>query len=171
MITVQPEKKEDYTAIYEINRLGFGRESEANLVKSLRKRADFIRELSLVAVKDRKVLGHILFGPIGIQTNKNILPALAPAPMAVHPEFQNRGSGSELLRQGLERCRNLEQKVVVVVGHPAYYPRFAFTSARAKGLESPFPVPDEAFMALELAPGVLSNVQGMVTYPPEFFDV
>ena len=59
MITVLPEKKEDYTAIHEINRLGFGLESEANLVESLRKRADFIRELSLVAVEDRKVLWDI----------------------------------------------------------------------------------------------------------------
>jgi predicted N-acetyltransferase YhbS len=47
MISVLPEKKEDYTSIYEINRLCFDRESEANLVESLRKRADFIRELSL----------------------------------------------------------------------------------------------------------------------------
>ncbi len=161
----------DYAAIHEINRLGFGRESEANLIESLRKRADFIRELSLVVVKDRKVLGHILFSPIGIQTSKKILPALALAPIAVHPEFQNCGIGSELVRQGLERCRKLGHKGVIVVGHPTYYSRFELTSARAKGLEAPFSAPDEAFMILELAPGVLRDVTGMVIYPPEFFDV
>jgi putative acetyltransferase len=75
------------------------------------------------------------------------------------------------VRQGLERCRSLEHKVVVVIGHPTSYPRFGFTSARAKGLEASFPVPEEAFMALELAPGVLSRVTGMVIYPPEFVDV
>ncbi len=171
MITVQPKKREDATAIHEINRLGFGRENEANLVENLRKHPDFIQQLSLVAVGDRRILGHILFSPVVIQTNKGDLPGLALAPMAVHPEFQNRGIGSKLVRQGLEWCRNLEHKVVIVVGHPTYYPRFGFTSARAKGLEAPFPVPDEAFLVLELSPGVLSGVTGMVIYPPEFIDV
>jgi putative acetyltransferase len=88
--------------------------------------------------------------------------------MAVHPDFQNRGIGSALVRQGLEICRDLGHAVVVVVGHPDYYPRFAFTSARAQGLEAPFPVPDEAFLAIELVPGSLRGVKGSVVYPPAF---
>jgi putative acetyltransferase len=91
--------------------------------------------------------------------------------MAVHPEFQNRGIGSELVRQGLERCRKLGYKVVIVVGHPTYYPRFGFISARAKGLETPFPVPDEAFMVIELTPGALNGISGMIIYPPAFEEV
>jgi putative acetyltransferase len=58
--------------------------------------------------------------------------------------------------------------VIVVVGHPEYYPRFGFSSARAKGLEVPFPVPDEAFMALELVSGALDGIAGLVIYPAAF---
>jgi putative acetyltransferase len=168
MIKIQPEKGEYDTAIHEINVLGFGLENEARLVENLRKSPDFIPELSLVAVKDKRVVGHILFSRITIQTKIGSFPALARAPMAVHPKFQKQGIGSKLIRQGLERCRNLGYKVVIVVGHPNYYPRFGFTSARAKGLETPFLVPDEAFMVIEVAPGALNGISGMVIYPPAF---
>lgn len=99
------------------------------------------------------------------------LPALALAPMAVRPEYQNQGIGSELVRHGLRQCRDLGHKVIVVVGHPEYYPRFGFSLARAKGLEAPFPVPDEAFLVLELVPDALEGIKGVVNYPPEFADV
>jgi putative acetyltransferase len=88
--------------------------------------------------------------------------------VGLHPEFQKQGIGSKLVRQGLERCRNLGYKVVIVVGHPNYYPRFGFTTARAKGLDAPFLVPDEAFVVIELAPGALNGISGMVIYPPAF---
>ena len=126
MITIQPEKEEYYTAIHELNVLAFGREDETRLVENLRKTSGFIPDFSLVALKEGRVIGHILFTSIAIQTKNDTLPALALAPMAIHPEFQNRGIGSELVRQGLERCRKLGYKVVIVVGHPTYYPRFGF---------------------------------------------
>ena len=72
------------------------------------------------------------------------------------------------MREGLEQCRKLSHKIVIVVGHSNYYPRFGFASARVKGLEAPFPVPDEAFMVEELEGGALVGTVGMVEYPPEF---
>ncbi|UCD57603.1 MAG: N-acetyltransferase, partial [Candidatus Hydrogenedentota bacterium] len=118
-----------------------------------------------------QIVGHILFTPIIIETQRGAVSALALAPMAVRPEFQNQGVGSELVRQGLKECRRLGHKVVVVVGHPTYYPRFGFSSARAKGLEAPFHVSDEAFLALELVPAALDGRSGMVKYPSEFDEV
>jgi putative acetyltransferase len=171
MITIQSEKDENHTAIHEINVLAFGRETEAELVENLRKSRDFAPELSLVAIKDRRVVGHILFSPVAIHTNKEIFSALALAPMAVLSAFQNQGIGSQLVRQGLQQCRNLGHRIVIVVGLPKYYPRFGFTAARVKGLEVPFPVPDEAFMVLELAPGAMNGITGMVIYPQEFSEV
>jgi putative acetyltransferase len=168
MITIRPETAEDYAAIAEVNRLAFGQEDEARLVEALRRSPDFIAELSLVAVEAGRVVGHILFSPVVIETKDGPVPALALAPMAVRPEVQNQGIGSELVRDGLERCRSLGHKIVVVVGHPGYYPRFGFSPARAQGLEAPFPVPDEAFLALELVPGALDGVAGMVKFPPPF---
>ena len=171
MITVRPERIEDYTAIHEVHVLAFGREVEARLVESLRQSTNFTPELSLVAVKNGRVVGHILFSPVIIETQKGAISAVALAPMGVRPKFQNQGIGSELVRQGLKECQLLGHKVVVVVGHPTYYPRFGFSSASAKGLEAPFQVSDEAFMVLELIPGALDGIIGMVKYPLAFDEV
>jgi putative acetyltransferase len=168
MINILNETEEFYPAIHEINLLAFGQENEARLVENLRKSHSFDFQLSLAAIKEGRVFGHILFSPITIRTERGAVPAVALAPMAVHPEFQNQGIGSKLVREGLEQCRKLGHEIVIVVGHPNYYPRFGFASARAKRLEAPFPVPDEAFMVKELEGGVLVGTVGMVEYPPEF---
>jgi putative acetyltransferase len=168
MITVRPETAEDYAAIREVTLLAFGQEVEARLVEDLRDSPDFIPELSLVAVQDEQVVGHILFSPMIIETEKGAVPALSLAPVSVRPECQNQGIGSQLVREGLKRCRSLGHEVVVVVGHPDYYPRFGFSSARAKGLEASFEVPDEAFLVLELAPGALDGIAGVIKYPPPY---
>lgn len=170
-LEIRPERPEDKVAIWEINRLAFGSEAEPTLVDKIRQSAGFIPQLSLVAVRQGRIVGHILFSLIEIRMDDRpdqLMPALSLAPMAVYPDFQNQGIGSALVRQGLEICRDLGHAVVVVVGHPAYYPRFGFTSARAKGLEAPFPVPDEAFLAIELVPRSLNGVRGSVVYPPAF---
>ena len=168
MTTIRPETAEDYEAIREVNQLAFGREEEARLVEALRRLPDFIPELSLVGIEAGRVVGHILFSPMVIETQEGAVPALALAVLAVRPEFQNQGIGSELVRDGLERCRSLGHRIVVVIGHPKYYPRFGFSPARAQGLKVPFPVPYEAFLALELVPGALDGLAGMVKYPPPF---
>jgi len=168
MITIRPETAEDYAAIREVTLLAFGQEQEARLVEDLRRLSDFIPELSLVAVRAEQVVGHILFSPMVIETEKGAVPALSLAPLSVRPECQNQDVGSQLVREGLKRCRSLGHEVVIVVGHPAYYPRFGFSSARAKGLEASFEVPDEAFMVLELAPGALDGVAGTIKYPPPY---
>jgi putative acetyltransferase len=109
-----------------------------------------------------------LFSPIRIRTKNENLFGLALGPMAVRPEFQNQSIGSELIRQGLELCQKQGQKIVVVIGHPGYYHRFGFVPARSGGLEAPVPVPDEAFMVMELVREALDGVSGMVIYPPPF---
>jgi len=134
----------------------------------LRESDDFIYELSLVAVKEGRVVGHILFSPIAIETEIGLVRVLSLAPMAVLPEFQRQGIGSELVRYGLKECERFGHEVVVVIGHPEYYPRFGFSPARAKGLEAPFEVPDAAFMVLELKEGALEGIKGLIRLPPEF---
>ena len=168
IMIIRPEKKKDYGAIHQVNELAFGGRAEADLIEDLRKTDSFIPELSLVAIQNQGVIGHILFSPINIKSKKRITSALALAPMAVHPEFQNKGVGSKLAVRGLEDCRRLGHRIVVVIGHPGYYPRFGFLPARDRGLEVPFPVPDEAFMVLELVPGALKAAQGEIIYPPPF---
>lgn len=171
MIVVRPEKTEDHAAVYEVNRLAFGNEEEPRLVEALRRSDDFIADLSLVAEKGGEVVGHILFTPITIEAQAGAVSAVALAPMAVRPELQRQGVGSELVRRGLEQCRGLGHKIVIVLGHPEYYPRFGFSPAGAFGVKAPFPAPDEAFMALELVPGALDGIEGTVKYPPAFGEV
>ncbi len=168
MMIIRPEKKTDYKAIHKVNELAFGGRAEADLVDDLRKTDSFIPELSLVAIQNHKVIGHILFSQIGIKSKRRITSALALGPMAVHPQFQNKGVGTKLVVKGFEDCRRLGHSIVVVIGHPGYYPKFGFLPARDRGLEVSFSVPDEAFMVLELIPGALKAAQGVIIYPPPF---
>lgn len=161
---VRPETTADHAAIRQVNRLAFGREGEARLVDDLRD-GGYAR-LSLVAEEDGQVVGHILFSDLPTVTPGGMVPALALAPMAVIPSHQRRGIGSMLVREGLLACRDAGHRVVVVLGHPEFYPRFGFSAKLAERLESPFTGP--AFLALELVPGALEGVEGEVRYAPPF---
>ncbi len=170
-VIIRPEAHGDLKAVRKLNKRVFKGNSESMLVDALRYSSDFIPALSLVAEKDGKVVGHILFSRIKIKEQDNVTPALALAPMAVLPEYQNQGIGTGLVKHGLEECRKLGHKIVVVVGHPEYYPRFGFVKAGEKGVKLPFEAPDDVFMVLELVPGALSGVHGEIEYPPEFHGV
>lgn len=165
---VRPERPDDYAAVNEVNRLAFGQDNEARLIAAIRRTEGFDPSLSLVAVCDGQVVGHILFSPIRIETDHGDAPALALAPMAVLPNRQRQGIGSALVRNGLDACRRAGHRIVVVLGHTDYYPRFGFTPASQNGLRPPFTVPDEAFMAMALVPGGLDGISGVVRYPAAF---
>ncbi len=136
---------------------------------ALRASAAFIPELSLVAVESSEVVGHILFTRLTVRDASDEHPALALAPMGVLPARQNRGIGSALVRRGLEDARGLGHRLVIVLGHPEYYPRFGFQPAAPLGIQSPFEAPSEAFLVAGLDSGALEGVHGRVEYPPEFF--
>ena len=164
MLSIREETPQDYEAIREVNRLAFHQEEEGQIVDRLR--ADGLVIASLVAVEDGGVVGHILFSVLPIETDRGVLRAASLAPMAVRPERQRQGIGSALVRRGLALCRARGYSICIVVGHPAYYPRFGFSAERAENLRSPFT--GEAFMALELEPGALEGVVGTVCYPEAF---
>jgi putative acetyltransferase len=171
MLTIRPENDADRVAVFEVNRLAFGQDNEARLVEVLRAAPDHIPELSLVAEMDGRVVGHILFSPIHIRAFIRLVPALALAPMAVHPDFQRQGIGSTLVCHGLEACKTLGHKIVIVLGHPAFYPRFGFVPAIPKDILPPFDVPVDAFMVCELVPEACKHLHGTVRYPHAFDSV
>ena len=154
----------DYGSIRQVNRLAFGGEDEARLVNALRD-GGYAR-ISLVAEEDGLVVGHILFGDLLVVTTQGEVEALSLAPMAVLPSHQRRGIGSMLVREGLRACAEAGHRIVVVLGHPEFYPRFGFSATLVERLESPYSGP--AFMAVELVPGALEGVEGTVRYPPPF---
>ena len=116
---------------------------------------------------DGQIVGHILFSRVAIVTRDGTLDALSLAPMAVLPSDQRRGIGSRLVEAGLKASRERGHRIVVVLGHPEFYPRFGFSAEVARPLESPFGG-GEAWMALELVPGALEGVEGRVEYSPPF---
>jgi putative acetyltransferase len=169
LITIRPETSADYPAVYKVNQLAFnGRDSEPGLVEAVRKSDGYIPELSLVAEEDGQVVGHILFSRIVIETPDGTIPALSLAPMAVLPGHQNKGIGSALVRAGMEACKQLGHGVVIVLGHPNYYPRFGFSAALAEPLECPYGAVGGAWMAAETIPGALKDIRGKVVYPAYF---
>jgi putative acetyltransferase len=154
----------DQAAVREVNRLAFGGDDEARLVDRLRD-GGYAR-VSLVAEVDDRVIGHILFSALPIVTECGLVDALALAPLAVSPAHQKQGIGSALVREGLRVCKEQGHRIVVVLGHPDFYPRFGFSARMAERLRSPFS--GAAFMAIELVPNVLGDVEGEVRYPPPF---
>jgi putative acetyltransferase len=171
---VRPEEPRDFAPVREILRLSFETEAEAVLVEKLRAGRDFIPGLSLVAEFEGRTAGYVLFSRIWIRPPDPKLPeevALALAPLAVHPDFRNKGIGSELLTQGLKACRQHGFSLVIVVGEHSYYSRFGFIPARPKGLEVPFPVPERAFLVAEIIPRPGPGIKGTIRYPQPFLDV
>ena len=163
-LIIREEAPQDREAIRLTNRLAFAGEDEAALVDRLRDSG--AAALSLVAVLDGSVVGHILFSNLVIETALGAVGALSLAPMAVKPELQRQGIGSALVLRGLERCREQGHSIVVVLGHPGYYPRFGFSAKLAENLHGPYS--GKAWMALELKESPLNGVRGTVRYPEAF---
>ena len=163
---IRREIPEDIEAIRHVNEEAFGGKEEADIVDALRKRSATV--LSLVATDEGRVIGHILFSPVIIESESSSFGAVALAPMSVLPEYQGKGIGSELVRAGLDECRALGHELVVLVGHADYYPRFGFVPARERSIECEFEVPDEAWMLLELREGALGGRKGTVKFQTEF---
>jgi len=166
LLIIRPETTKDKDAIRHVNEEAFGQKEEGELIEKLRKRG--VLTLSLVAVQDNRIVGHIAFSPVVIESECSSFEAIALAPMAVLPTHQRKGIGSQMVRAGLRECQLLGYEIVVVLGHPDYYPRFGFVPARPKGIDCEFEVPAEAWMVLELREGALAGRQGTVRFQPEF---
>jgi putative acetyltransferase len=159
---IRDERPGDVDAIFEVHRLAFGRDQEGRIVNALREHDASV--LSLVAVENGMVVGHIMFSPASAGTEVGA----ALAPMAVVPALQRRGIGSRLVQRGVERLRRSGCPFVVVIGHPALYPRFGFEPAGAHGLTCEWDVPAAAFMVLILDPDIRRSLGGRVRFRPEF---
>jgi putative acetyltransferase len=164
-IQIRSEANSDWKAIWNVNQAAFGGDAEADLINALRD-GDFV-EISLVAELEGEIVGHILFSRIGIVTKTGTLDALSLAPMAALPSHQRKGIGTELVNAGLRKCREMGHQIVVVLGHPEFYPRFGFSAELAQQLKSPFGG-GEAWMAMELLPKALEGLEGQVEYSPPF---
>ena len=162
---IRPELPQDRSAIFTLNAQSFETDAEARLVDALRTEAP--RAISLVAESNGEIVGHILFSPVMLE-NHPTAPVLGLAPMAVNGPRRNQGIGSLLVEKGLQACRAKGAGAVVVLGHPEYYPRFGFRKASEFNIRCEYDVPDDVFMAIELAPAFFAGKQGVVKYHPLF---
>ncbi len=164
-LTLRPEQPEDIAGIRRVNENAFQTRAEADLVDLCRQRGKVA--LSLAAVLEDRVVGHVLFTPVTLEPQYPAGGGLGLGPIAVLPELQGQGIGSRLMRAGLENMRRRDENFVVLLGNPGYYSRFGFKPGRAAGLSSDYGDGDE-FQMLELHPGRLAGVGGRVKYVPEF---
>ena len=169
VIEIRFERPEDIDEVRLLNTKAFGQPIEGRIVDKLRKSCK--RILSLVAISNNEIIGHIMFSPVTIESQEGVIEGMGLAPMAVLPELQNQGIGSKLIEEGLRIIRNTSCPFVVVLGHETYYPRFGFQRASNYGLKSQWEgIPDEAFMVMILHNSVMKGVSGIVRYRNEFDD-
>ncbi len=161
---IRPAQAADLAAITALHDAAFGTPGEGQLVTDLTKAGLAI--LSLVAQTGTEIAGHILFSPLLVETDRDIVLALALAPVAVSPARQGQGIGTSLVKRGLDAARAEGWEAVIVLGHPAYYRRFGFSPEPIAGFRGPFEGP--AYMGLELRPGTLSHRNGRIIYPSAF---
>jgi putative acetyltransferase len=167
---IRREQPQDISTIREVNKRAFGQEQEALIVDKLRENCDSI--LSLVAIADDQVVGHILFSPAVIEGENGRLLGTGLAPLAVLPEYQKRGIGSELVQAGVARIREGGCPYIIVLGHPEYYPRFGFEPASRFGISSEWEVADdEAFMILILNRRAMEDISGVAKCREEWAGV
>jgi putative acetyltransferase len=162
---IRPEFEDDAAAIARIHEAAFPTPQEAGLVALLRDAGRLT--VSLVAQQGDELVGHITFSPVTIVGQPDLTSGLGLAPLAVAPDKQRKGIGSQLVREGLLACELRAIGFVVVLGEPTYYSRFGFRAASEWGLTNEYGAGPE-FMALELTPGSLARRQGRVQYAPEF---
>lgn len=168
MLKIRQENIEDYEEVYQVIKTAFetAEHSDGNehdLVVTLRNSNSFIPELSLVAMKENKIVGYILFTKIKIGEYEE----LALAPLGVLPEYQRQGVGSELIKKGHRIAKKLGYQYVVVLGSEKYYTKFGYIPAIKYGIKAPFDVPNENFMAVKLN-NTNVKIQGIVEYAKEF---
>lgn len=155
----------DLSHALSVERAAFGQDDEAELVRALLEDPSAQPLLSLLAWVEGRPVGHILFTAARIGDGSAPVRAAILAPLAVVPEAQRRGVGGGLISHGLGLLGEAGLGLVLVAGHPEYYPRHGFEPALPHGLLPPFPIPPEhadAWMVRALREGLLGEVRGRV---------
>jgi putative acetyltransferase len=165
-VTAREEEPDDIPLIREVAEAAFRGALEAAVIDSLRTAGAVV--LSMVADAGGQVVGHVLITPVTVATPQGEVQLLGLGPLSVLPDQQGQGVATLLVEAALERVRTFGHAGVVVLGSDSFYPRFGFIPAHRWGLRWEGSAHEEAFMALELSPGRLAGISGVVRYRPEF---
>ncbi|MES9900398.1 MAG: N-acetyltransferase [Sedimenticola sp.] len=161
---IESDRKE----ILNVHNQAFGKEKGpeiAKLVDDLLNDKTAMPILSLVALANERIIGHILYTKVIIAQTELAISAHILAPLAILPEEQKKGIGEKLINEGIRQLKELGTELVFVLGHPSYYPRCGFLPAGEKGFEAPYPIPEEhadAWMVQSLNGNALETENGKV---------
>jgi predicted N-acetyltransferase YhbS len=156
--SIRPAVPEDRPVIEAVSRAAFGDHGD-RVVRILR---EVEPTISLVAEADGAIVGHVMLSRMRMDEHR----PLQLSPLSVAPTHQRRGIGSALAREALRIADATGEPLVLVLGHPGYYPRFGFEPAASLGLEAP-PDYGSAWMAVRLA-AYDPRLRGRVEFPPAF---
>ena len=167
-LIIRQEQSSDYNTVYQIIKSAFENAehsdgNEQELVAALRNSNAFVPKLSLVAIYDDSIVGHILFTKVTV--NRKVVLALAP--LSVLPAYQRQGIGQALIAEGHKIAQELGYEYSIVLGHPQYYPKAGYCPASLFGIKAPFEVPNDNFMAIKLKP-TAEPLNGIVEFDPAF---
>jgi putative acetyltransferase len=153
----------DLEDVLSVEREAFGGGDEADLVRDLINDPSARPLLSLLARAGERPVGHILFTAARLEGAPRDVSVAILAPLAVVPDAQRQGVGGSLIEHGMSRLGESGVELVLVLGHPGYYPRHGFEPASRLGLAAPYPIsPEDAWMVRALRPGVIGWVRGTI---------
>jgi len=160
-MNIRESLSSDLESIRNLHLEAFGKEESEEISKlALVLADDSSSNLSLIAVKEGAVIGHVVFSPIDISNNDN-LSCFILVPLAVSPSEQKQGVGSKLIQFGLDTLAKNDVDTVFVLGDPNYYKRSGFHTGH--NVNPPYSLPyPEAWQAKELKEGALQGVSGTI---------
>jgi putative acetyltransferase len=142
----------------------------AELVDALVETIDLNERLSLVAVDDTGVVGHVMFTKSLLDAPSQLVDVMVLSPLGVLPSHQRRGIGAELVREGVKLVERLDAPLVFLEGDPAYYSRLGFRAGGELGFRRPsLRIPEPAFQVMTL-PSHESWMTGTLVYAHAFWD-
>ena len=146
-LEIAPITPEDTLGVYAVIASAFGRKDEADLTVDLYREDAAV--LALAARVDDAVIGACVFSRATIETEDGARSAALLAPLAVAPALQRCGVGTGLVAEGLSLLGLAGERIVLVLGDPAYYRRFGFSAKAAASVAAPWSGPAWQALALE----------------------
>ncbi len=174
-IHIRQEQKKDHKTVFKIvekafKKMKYSSHTEQFIVEKLRMDEAFIPELSLVAELDGELVGYIILTKIKIDNGEQLFDALTLGPVAVLPKLHGKSIGSQLIKEVHERAKVLGHKIIILLGHKDYYPRFGYELMHKYGMSLPFDASPENCMVIGLTPDALEGVSGKVIYSKPFLE-